>query len=143
LDRFHVSYDTSLRNSEDYYLIAELLAQGARMLYLPEAGYRYTRSASSTSHRLKPEQTRAWLEAEARFMARYGAALSSGQQHALARRGRTLRHVDQLVAATDALKSRHVGEFVRLLASDLESSAYTLATFAKVASGKLLRRTAS
>ena len=143
LDRFHTSYDPALRNSEDYYLVAELLAQGARMLYMPEAGYRYTRSAGSTSHRLKPEHTRAWLDAEARFFRRHGAALNAGQQQALARRGRTLRHVDQLVAATEALKSRRVGELLRLLASDLESSAYTLGTFAKVASSKLRRGPAS
>jgi succinoglycan biosynthesis protein ExoO len=143
LDRLNAAYDPALRNSEDYYLIADLLAQGARMLYMPEAGYRYTRSTASTSYRLKPEQTRAWLEAEARFMRRHGAVLSTGQQQFLARRGRTLRHVDQLIAATDALKSRQVGEFFRLLVSDLDSSAYTLATFARVATGKLLRRAMS
>lgn len=139
LDRHRAAYDTALRNSEDYYLVAELLAQGARMHYLSEPGYRYTRSTASTSHRLKPEHTRAWLEAEARYIRRFGAALSAGQQHALARRARSLRHVDQLVAATEALKSRRFGEFLRLLAADLESSAYTLITFARVASSKLRR----
>lgn len=139
LDRHRAAYDAALRNSEDYYLVAELLAQGARMQYLSEPGYRYTRSTASTSHRLKPEHTRAWLEAEARFMRRFGAALSAGQQHALGRRSRSLRHVDQLVAATAALKSRRFGEFLRLLAADLESSAYTLITFARVASSKLRR----
>lgn len=143
LDRLRAVYDPALRNSEDYYLVAELLAQGARMIYTPEPGYRYTRSAASTSHRLKPEHTRAWLDAEARFSRRYGAALSTGQQQALVRRGRSLRHVDQLVAATEALKSRRVGEFLRLLVSDLEASAYTLATFARVAGTKLRGRTAS
>lgn len=138
LDRFRAAYDPALRNSEDYYLVAELLAQGARMLYMAEAGYRYTRSTASTSHRLKAEHTRAWLEAEARYAHRFRAGLSAGEQYALARRSRSLRHVDQLVAATEALKSRRVGEFLRLLATDLESSAYTLATFAKVAGSKLL-----
>lgn len=138
LDRFRTAYDPSLRNSEDYYLVAELLAQGARMLYMSEPGYRYTRSAASTSHRLKSEHTRAWLEAEARYARRYSAGLSAGQQYALARRSRLLRHVDQLVAATEALKSRRVGEFLRLLATDLESSTHTLATFARVAGSKLL-----
>lgn len=139
LDRLRAGYDPALRNSEDYYLVAELLAQGARMIYTPEAGYRYTRSATSTSHRLKPEHTGAWLDAEARFNRRYGAALSAEQQRALARRGRALRHVDQLVAATEALKTRRVGAFVRLLAADLESSAYTLATFARIAANKFSR----
>jgi succinoglycan biosynthesis protein ExoO len=143
LNRLRVAYDPALRNSEDYYLIADLLAQGARMIYTPEPGYRYTRSSASTSHRLKPEQTRAWLDAEARYLRRHEGALSAGQQLALSRRSRTLRHVSQLVAATDAVKARRIGALARLLVADLESSAYTLTTFAKVAGHKLLRRTMS
>jgi len=139
LDRFQAAYDPALRNSEDYYLLADLLAQGGRMLYVSEAGYRYTRSPASISHRLKPEHTRAWLEAEDRYLRRYGAGLTAGQQSVLARRSRALRHVNQLVAATEALKSRRFGEFARLLAADLESSAYTLATFARVAGSKVRR----
>ena len=139
LDRFRAIYDPALRNSEDYYLVAELLVQGARMLYVSEPGYRYTRSPASTSHRLKSEHTRAWLDAEARYVRRYAAALTAGQQQALARRSRALRHVDQLIAATQALKSHRFGEFLRLLAADLESSAYTIVSFAKVASSKLRR----
>lgn len=140
LERLRASYDPALRNSEDYYLVADLLAQGARMLYTPEPGYRYTRSSGSTSYRLKPEQTRAWREAEDRFMRRYGSALSAGQRTALDRRARALRHVDQLIAATHALKARRIGSFLRLLASDIDSSVYTLATFAKVAGAKLFSR---
>ena len=139
LDRFRAIYDPALRNSEDYYLVAELLVQGARMLYLSEPGYRYTRSPASTSHRLNSEHTRAWLDAEARYVRRYGATLTAGQQQALARRSRALRHVDQLIAATEALKSHRFGEFLRLLAADLESSAYTIVSFAKAASSKLRR----
>jgi succinoglycan biosynthesis protein ExoO len=142
LDRVRAAYDPALRNSEDYYLVAELLIQGARMLYVSEPGYRYTRSPASTSHRLKSEHTRAWLDAEARYVRRYGAAFTAGQQQAVARRSRTLRHVAQLVAATEALKSRRLGEFLRLLAADLGSSAYTIVSFARVA-GSRLRRHAS
>jgi hypothetical protein len=57
----------------------------------------------------------------------------------VARRSRALRHVDQLIASTEALKSHRFGEFLRLLAADLESSAYTIVSFAKVASSKLRR----
>lgn len=39
LQRLGATYDTSLRNSEDYYLIADLLAEKARMTYSPDAGY--------------------------------------------------------------------------------------------------------
>lgn len=140
LDRGESRYDLALRNSEDYYLVADLLARGARMLYMPEAGYRYTRSTGSTSHRLKPDHTRAWIDAEARFVRRHGASLSDRLRHALARRSRALRKVNQLVAVTDALQARRILELPAILVSDLEASAYTLATFAKIAGGKLLRR---
>lgn len=140
LQRLGAAYDPDLRNSEDYYLIADLLAQGARMAYSPSDGYLYTRAPGSTSHRLKPAQTRAWLDAEARFIDRHGERLRPLARHALMRRARALRHADQLVRATDALKGRRFLAFLKLLASDLESAAYTLATFARVGAGKLLNR---
>lgn len=140
LDRLAVTYDPALRNSEDYYLVASLLVGGARMAYTPEAGYRYTRAAGSTSHRLKVEHTRAWLDAETRFQQRHGAKLTSTERTALAKRMRALRNVNQFVAAADVLKSRKPAAFIGLLASDIAAAGFTLATLAKVATGKLLRR---
>ncbi|MBK8840355.1 MAG: glycosyltransferase family 2 protein [Hyphomonadaceae bacterium] len=135
-----LAYDPSLRNSEDYYLVAHLLAAKARMTYSPDADYVYTRSTGSTSHRLKPSQTRAWLDAEQRFVARHGANLSKGELSALARRGRTLRNVDKLIAVTDAMKTRKFGESARLMAADLRGAAYTVRMLAKVAMNKALQR---
>lgn len=135
-----IAYDTTLRNSEDYYLIADLLAASAKMVYTPSTGYLYTRSSSSTSYRLKPEQTQAWLSAEARFTARHGARLTAEERAAQAIRKRTLRNVDNLVAVTDALKARKLVKTTRLLASNLSGAAYTLGTLTKVAAGKALGR---
>jgi succinoglycan biosynthesis protein ExoO len=135
-----IGYDPALRNSEDYYLVANLLAAGARMIYTPEPGYLYTRSTSSTSHRLQPEQTRAWLEAERRFMARFGDKASIEEKTALAMRGRLLRGVHQLVSAIDVMKARKIGAFFGLLASDPAASPFTLSFLAKIAMGKALRR---
>lgn len=135
-----VFYDTALRNSEDYYLIADLLAADANMAYTPSTGYLYTRSSSSTSYRLKPEQTQAWLDAEARFVTRHGSRLTTEERAALAVRKRTLRNVDNLVAVTDALKARNIVKTGQLLASDLSGAAYTLGTLTKVAAGKALKR---
>ncbi len=140
LQRTGVAYDTSLRNSEDYYLIADLLAEKARMIYSPDADYFYTRSSSSTSHRLKPEQTLAWLAAEKRFVARHGAKLSAEEKAALARRDRVLRNVNQLVAITDTLKAKKLAASARLMASDLQGAAYTLGVLSKVAVNRVLRR---
>ncbi len=138
LDRLAAPYDTSLRNSEDYYLVANLLAAGARMTYTPETGYRYTRSAGSTSHRLKPDQTKAWLAAERAFALAH--SLSPAQRTRVERRARALRNVDHMVAATHALKTRRLGAFAKLLASDITGSAYTLRSFAGVALARLRER---
>jgi len=135
-----IAYDVALRNSEDYYLIADLLAAKARMVYTPSTGYHYTRSSTSTSYRLKPDQTQAWLSAEARFTARHGARLTAEERAAQEVRKRTLRNVDNLVAVTDALKARNLIKTGRLLASDLSGAAYTLGTLTKVAAGKALKR---
>ncbi len=137
-----VAYDTSLRNSEDYYLVAHLLAAGMRMTYTPSAGYFYTRAAGSTSHRLKPAQTRAWLDAEERFAVRFAPAFSREEAAALARRMRVLRNVNQLVAITDAMKARKLGASAGLFVSDLRGSAYTMGMFARVAMGRALGRKA-
>lgn len=139
LDRLGVGYDPALRNSEDYYLVADMLAAGARMTYTPEAGYRYTRAAGSISHRLKAEHTHAWLEAEKGFARRH-QGLSASEADALARRMRALRNVDRFVAAVDALKGRRISAFIGVMASDVGSAAFTLSTFAKIAVGKVLRR---
>lgn len=139
LDRFVTRYDERLRNSEDYYLVAHLLAAGAHMTYVPEPGYRYRRSSSSTSHRLQPSHTRALLDAEQRFNTLFFETLSPSEQSALERRERGLREVDQFVLALEAVKSKKIGEVPRLLASDIRASTFTLSTFAKIAMRKALR----
>jgi succinoglycan biosynthesis protein ExoO len=138
IERFATRYDEKLRNSEDYYLIAHMLAAGARMSYVPEAGYLYRRSEDSTSHRLQPFHTQALIEAEERFQALFAATLTPQEQSALARRARGLRDVDQFVRTLDAVKTRKIGQVPRLLASDIRASRFTLATFAKIAMGKAL-----
>lgn len=135
-----VKYDPALRNSEDYYLIADLLAAKALMVYTPSPGYLYTRSSGSTSYRLKPEQTRAWLTAETQFAARHAARLTPDEKAARARRERALRNVDRLVAVTDALKSRKLLTTAKLLASDLRGASFTIQTLARVAAGKAIGR---
>ncbi len=140
LDASGVRYDVALRNSEDYYLAAHLLAEGARMTYTPDSGYLYQRSAGSTSHRLQPAHTKAWIDAEQRFRARYSGRFSTEAENALNERARNLRDVNQFVSAIDAMKARKPAAFASLLASDLRASRYTLATLAKIAMGKVLRR---
>lgn len=133
-------YDSGLRNSEDYYLVADLLADGLRMEYLASAGYLYTRSAGSTSYRLKPEHTQAWLDAEKRFADRHAAKLSPADRQAIARRTRALRNVHHLVATTDAVKARRLSNAAGVMASDINGAIFTLGVFARIAVGKVLGR---
>lgn len=71
LEDHGITYDPSLRNSEDYHLIAECLAQGANLWFHPEPLYRYTIRLSSISHRVRPEYLEALLDAEDRFRVRH------------------------------------------------------------------------
>lgn len=137
LDRLGVRYDPALRNSEDYYLVAELLAGGATMHYVPLPGYRYTRAAGSTSYRLKPSDTAAWLAAETAFQNRYAQTLRSRDRGALTARMRLLRDVDTMVRSVDAIKSRRLMDFARLVVADPRGGAFTLGWFAKIAARKL------
>ena len=138
LNKLAARYDETLRNSEDYYLVAHLLAAGARMTYAPEPGYLYQRSTASTSHRLQPAQTRAWLQAEARFQTLFGNTLNPEERSAQSRRERGLLDVHQFVGAMDAVKAKNAKAVFNNLASDLHASAFTLSTFAKIAMGKAL-----
>ncbi len=142
LDRLAIRYDPALRNSEDYYLIADLLAAGARMHYIPLAGYRYTRAAGSISHRLKPSDTVAWLATEQAFRARHERGMRSLDRGALDERMRLLRDVDTMVRAVEALKARKLLDFAKLLANDPHGGAFTLGWFAKIAAGKVTGRRA-
>ena len=139
IEKFAARYDEALRNSEDYYFIAYMLAAGARMTYVPEAGYRYRRSSASTSHRLQPSHTKAWLDAEERFRTLFFDTLSEDEQAALVRRERGLRDVDQFVLTLEAVKAKKIREVPRLLASDIRASTFTLSTLAKIAMRKALR----
>src|SRR5262249_42632623 len=106
----------------------------------PEPGYLYTRAAGSISHRLKPANTQALLDGEKRFQNDYHDVFSSGEIAALVHRERGLRNLNQLISVIDAAKTRKVGAFVGLMASDVRASAFTLGTLAKIAAGKVLRR---
>lgn len=143
LERLNVRYDEALRNSEDYYLVANMLAAGARMTYLPEAGYLYTRSATSTSHRLAPAHTDAWITAETGFRSRHLPACSGSTRAALAARWRLLKSVRQFVHAVEAVKTRKIGALARTLVSDPATLPFTFSWFARIAIGKVARQKAA
>ncbi len=69
LAEHHLAYREALRNSEDYLLIAEILAAGGVVWSTNEIGYFYTRREGSISHRIGPDHLKALLEAEHQIFA--------------------------------------------------------------------------
>jgi succinoglycan biosynthesis protein ExoO len=137
LDAMEQRYDPALRNSEDYYIVADMLARGAKLIYSPEPGYRYRRSTTSTSHRLKPAETRAWIAAEQAYRARH-PQLPPAQAAALDMRAQLLREIDHFVMALDLAKAKKLPAFAGHLAADPKSAMFTLGAFVRIARAKVL-----
>jgi succinoglycan biosynthesis protein ExoO len=104
LGRTGAAYDEGLRVGEDFQLVAELLAAGARYWVDPTPLYRYRRHAGSTSHRLRRSDIEALLAADDRFRC-LGERLTPADLAALNGRRRSLERAlayDGLVAALKA-----------------------------------------
>jgi succinoglycan biosynthesis protein ExoO len=106
LRRAGLLYDTALRVGEDFNIVAEALAQGARYGRVRSAFYNYTVAAGSISHRLSAASARAMLAADDRFFHRYGQALTPSQTAALQGHRRSLREGAAFILMVDALKRR-------------------------------------
>ncbi|MEZ5936608.1 MAG: glycosyltransferase family 2 protein [Hyphomonadaceae bacterium] len=140
LKRTGLRYDPALRNSEDYYLVAHLLADGAAMRYLPQPGYVYQRAEGSTSHRMTAEHSAAWLAAEAKFRTAHETDLSADTLQILEVRGKRLRAVHQFMQSLDMLKARRIGGFVQLLTSDPGSAPFTFRHLARSVGERVQRK---
>lgn len=81
-------YATNLRNSEDYYFLAGLLASRARMMLVAEPRYFYRRHESSLSHRMTPEIADQVALAEVEFRTKYIGDLTAVEQSISLRRER-------------------------------------------------------
>ena len=71
LDQHQIRYEETLRNSEDYYLIANILLAGGKMDLIDLAGYHYSVREGSISHRLSPQIANAVLQKEKAFQKQY------------------------------------------------------------------------
>lgn len=107
-------YDERLRNSEDYLLIARLLATGAAVWIQPEVGYLYTRRAGSISHRIGPAHLEALLLAETEAFA--DAGLDTIAAAAQRDRVQALENALTCERVIDALKQRKILAALQLLA---------------------------
>ena len=142
LERLDARYDETLRNSEDYYFVAKILAAGGRMLISPDAGYHYTVRTGSISHRLTPDLTSAILHAETEFMDVFAGKFDEAERKAARRRGKRLRNVDTFVRFVAALKKKQPIAATGIVASQPASMPHVLSELFRIAgekSGKRLK----
>jgi succinoglycan biosynthesis protein ExoO len=99
-------YDTGLRVGEDFNLVAEALALGARYGRVRSAFYNYTVAAGSISHRLSTASASAMLQADDALLQRYSALLTAAQRNALLAHRRSLRDGVAFISMIDAMKQR-------------------------------------
>lgn len=99
-----IVYDEALRIGEDYLLIADALAHGARCVVEPAPGYQYHLVDGSISRVLKPEHVAAMRAGDARFLARH--TLDEDAMAAQARRTRSLEEAASFLDIVGHLKAR-------------------------------------
>ena len=99
-------YREALRNSEDYLLIAEVLASSGAVWTIPSIGYFYTRHAGSISHRIKPHHLLSLLHEEEAVLLSDSYELSEDDRSVLGRRHAALRNAIACEEAIASLKDR-------------------------------------
>lgn len=109
-------YDPTLHIGEDYQIVAEALALGARLWLHPEALYCYWQRAGSLSKRPKAAHLAALLHVDAEFQARHGATLSAAERMAVQRRRRSLERLKVYLETREfALQRRYFSAAQALL----------------------------
>lgn len=139
LARTGICYDTKLRNSEDFYLVASLLAEGATMRLHPSRGYNYFVRPGSISHRLNPELTAAILQADDAFVEKYGGSLDAAARLAQSRRTASLRKTHSFERVIDALKTRRPQGVLSALFDHPGAMPHVASRLAGIAATKLRR----
>lgn len=100
-----IRYDETLRNGEDFHLIAAVLAAGGGLWVLPKAGYLYTRTSGTISSRLNPDHATALARADAAFLDRHAQRLSPKARRLLQRHMRRFLDFGTTEAVLQALRA--------------------------------------
>ncbi|MBT52854.1 MAG: glycosyl transferase [Mameliella sp.] len=132
-------YDTKLRNGEDFHLIAELLAGGGELWFLPTPGYLYTHRDESISRRLDPDHARALLHADKAFCARHADTLSAEARRLMRQRDRNFADLAAAEIAIGAIKS---GKLLRATGTLLRRPSAAIRMFRQLRGGLARRRAA-
>jgi len=137
LVRHGLSYRESLRNSEDYALVAELMAAGGEVWILPEPGYLYTRREGSISHRIGPTHVAALLDFERHFVAEAGP-FGDETEALLADRLMALEDLATLTDFIAALKGRAPLRALGVIAKRLRATGAVLGWIREVLGKRLV-----
>ncbi len=113
LRRHGLRYDTATRIGEDFLLVAEAMTLGARYGRIRAAGYVYTTSSTSISHRLTRRDADAMVAADRRYLSRHAARLDATERAAwLAHLGK-LEDGASFVSMVDNIKARDFVSFAQ------------------------------
>ncbi|MDR3536958.1 MAG: glycosyltransferase [Acetobacteraceae bacterium] len=113
LQRHALRYDTATRIGEDFLLVAEAMALGARYGRVRAAGYVYTTHSGSISHRLTRRDADAMVEADRRYLARHGARLNAAERMEWLAHLKTLEDGASFVAMVECIKARDFASLAR------------------------------
>lgn len=114
LTRHGLRYDERLRVGEDFMLLAECVALGARFALHPVPGYRYRAREGSVSHRLTGPVVADMIAANQRFAREH--ALAPPEIRALRRRAQAFRDA---LAFTESVEQIKTGRYLRALLTAL------------------------
>ncbi len=138
LKQHALQYDEKLRNSEDYYLVADVLANGGRMIFEPIAKYAYRVEAGSISHRLNTKLTEQLVCAARRFDERHSGKMSSEEIKAARLHRTRLEHTHVFQQIVENLKSKHLLGVFESIWRHPRSLGFILGQFCAIARKKYL-----
>jgi succinoglycan biosynthesis protein ExoO len=113
-----LAYNPRMRIGEDFQLVAEALAQGAKFLHRRSADYDYHVHTGSISHRLSVANSQAMQRAADEFRARYASQLGVSDRAAMDAYARSLDQGAAFVAMVDALKRWRFAGFMAIAAAN-------------------------
>ncbi len=111
--RCRLQYDDRMRVGEDFMLVAEALTLGARFGRTREAGYLYSVGPGSISHRLTHADVAAMIDADRRYLGRYGSLLGPAESRAWEQHQRSLEIGSSFVAMIENIRSRDLPALAR------------------------------
>ena len=115
IEENRLRYDESLRNGEDFHFVLAALTQNAKLWFLEEPGYLYTKRAGSISNRLNLDHARALERADRNYLNGPGACLGHDVKKQMKKRIAEYANLAATEAALQAFKSgRFLAGFLAL-----------------------------